>query len=712
MRGYPFFRYVGALLAGIFLAEIWPEAVWWPLLVGVVSAAAAGIIVYNNERRRIKPLRLTLGLALVGLFGVIGWLAVYLKSPAHQPNHLLRSTQLPEAYEAVVTNLPEARAKTYKVELDLRCGRFGEAGSPCQPMAGRVLVYFDKGDSLHPVPMPQYGEVWLVSGPPRVVDAPINPGEFDFKRFLTYRGIFHQQYLRLWQRRVLGYEPPNRLIALAYQTNRWADSVLTARVGTRAEYGIVNAMLLGVRDDLDPAQYQAYAAAGAVHILSVSGLHVGILFLVLTWVLKRLAPGKGNSWWVVGIKLIVLWFFALMTGFSAPVLRSALMFSFLLVSGLTDRTQSLLNTLAASALLILCYDPFAAFSAGFQLSYLAVAGIGACAPYLNQLVKPTSRVGIWIWEISVVAVCAQLLTFPLGIYYFHSFPTFFLLANPIVMVLSLALVPLSMATLAFGWVPYLGDVLGWLLQQTAWLMNQSVEAVGKIPGAMLDGMWLSLAGLLLVYAIIWAGCLLLLTRSRTYLNLTAGLSLCFAVLVIYQRQQQADQQRLTVHFLPKKTAVSLTSGRYTLVLTDDDWQANTRPYDVYLKNTFGQWGVDSLTVGSLRMDSLVRGNSPVPLAYQHYPDMALAVWRGRSILFVNRLADYRRWRLPEVVDYAVIRRTAVRDWASLTRRVVARHVILDDSNLASATDSLLAQPSPPGMAVHAIRRDGVFTAEW
>ncbi len=695
------------MLAGIFLAEARPDAVGWPLAIGLVCLVVFGMVLYQNERRLIRPMNLAQGLALLGLFGVVGWIAVYRQSPALQPRHLLNAGALPDAYKAVVTSLPESRAKTYKLELELRQGRFAGRDTSFRPLTGRVMVYLDKGDSLHPTPVPRYGDVWVVSGQPRVVDAPMNPGEFDFKRFLAHRGVFHQQYLRAWQRTVVDHDPPNRLVELAYQTNRWADSVLVARVGTKAEYGIVNAMLLGVRDDLDPSQYQTYAAAGAVHILSVSGLHVGILFVLLTWVLQKVAPGKGNSWWVVAIKLVVLWFFALMTGFSAPVLRSALMFSFLLVAGLLNRTQSLLNTLAASALLILCYDPYAAFSAGFQLSYLAVAGIGAWVPYLNQLLRPTSRIGIWLWELSVVAVAAQLLTFPLGIYYFHSFPTFFLLANPVVMVLSAVLVPLSIATLAFGWLPYAGDALGWLLQKTAWLMNGSVELVGKLPGAMLSDIWLSFLELLLVYALIWAGCLVLLTRNRTYLTLTAVLSLCFAGLVIYERQQQDTQQRMTVHFLPRKTAVSLTSGHHALVLTDDDWQANARNYDFYLKNTFGQWGIDSLTVGSLYADSL-----PLPLAYRHHPDMTLAFWRGRSILFINRLADYRRWQVPEVVDYVVLRRTAVHDWASLTRRVVARHVILDDSNLTAPTDSLLAQAPPPGVAVHSIRRDGVFTAAW
>ncbi|HEX9958883.1 MAG TPA: ComEC family competence protein, partial [Fibrella sp.] len=291
MRGYPFFRYVGAMLAGIFLAEAWPESIGGPLAAGLISATIFGFTLYRNEQRLIKPLNLAQGLAVMGLFSVVGWLAVYRQSPDLQPAHLSNASQLPMAYEGVVTNLPESRAKTFKVELDLRRGRFEDRGNSYHPLAGRVMVYLDKGDSLHPTPLPRYGDVWLVSGRPRVVDPPMNPGEFDFKRFLAHRGIFHQHYLHAWQRTVVGHDPPNQLVALAYQTNRWADSLLTARVGTKAEYGIVNAMILGVRDDLDPAQYQSYAAAGAVHILSVSGLHVGILFLVLSWILQKLAPG-------------------------------------------------------------------------------------------------------------------------------------------------------------------------------------------------------------------------------------------------------------------------------------------------------------------------------------------------------------------------------------------------------------------------------------
>ncbi len=705
MPGYPFFRYVAALLAGIVLAEKTPLPALWPFTAGAVCLVFFVGSLLKTARNPVRPLSVVQGICLPVVLLAVGYGLVWGRLPVHDPTHLLNQPTLPTAYEAVVSALPEARASTYKVELTLRRGQLADSTAPFRPLTGRILVYLDKTDSA--VAAPVYGDVWLVVGAPRPVDPPLNPGEFDYRAFLAHRGIFHQQYLRTWQRRIVGHQPPSQVLALAYRVNRWAEQVLTSRVGTKAEYGIVNAMLLGSRDDLEPAQYQTYAAAGAIHILSVSGMHVGILFVVMNWLLARLAPGRAGSWWVVGVKLGALWFFALMTGLPVAVLRSALMFSFLLLAEGLGRTQSLLNTLAASAFLLLCYDPFAAFSISFQLSYLAVGGIAVAVPYLRQLVRPRHWILVKLWDISVVAFAAQLFTFPLALYYFHTFPTYFLLANPVVMVLSAALIPLAVATLVCSLVPGLGAALGWLLQQTAWLLNAMVAGVGRLPGAVLTNIWLSETGLFLTFALLLLGYALAITPRRTYLAGFTALAVALAVVLVFERNRQNRQYRLAVHFLPRKTAISLTSGHQSLVLTDDDWKQNPRNFDFYLKNALGGWGIDSLTVHNFRTDSVL--TTP---ALARFPDLVMTVWRGRSLLLVNRLPAYRPWYVPRVVDYAVVRRNAATNWPALTRRVVARHVILDDSNRPETLDSLLAQPPPPGTVVHALRRDGVFVAEW
>ncbi|CCH00143.1 ComE operon protein 3 [Fibrella aestuarina BUZ 2] len=710
MRGYPFFRYVAALLIGIVLAEAWPTvSPYWAAGFGLGCLGLYLFRLRRNERKTIKPLDLVQGFALLGLMAALGWGLLYAHTPAHRPDNLLNVPNPPDAYEAVITNLPETRAKTIKVELALRRGRWNDGDSAgYRPLTGRVVAYLDKGDSLAPTATPRYGDVWLVLHPPRLADPPLNPAEFDYRRFLSRRGIYHQQYLRPWQRRVIGYDPPSRLTALAYRVNAWADSLLTQKIGSRAEYGVVNAMFLGTRDDLDPVQYETYAAAGAVHILSVSGMHIGILFIVLSGLLTWLAPGQGNRWWVIGLKLSVLWFYALTTGLSAPVLRSAVMFTYLLLAGGFNRSQSLMNTLGASAFFVLVYDPYAAFSVGFQLSYLSILGIGAWAPQFIKLWRPQTRVANWLWEISMVAVAAQLVALPVSLYYFHAFPVYFLLANPAVALLSTLLVPLAVATVALGWVPVLGDGLGWLLRQVAWLLNAAVDWVGHLPGATFDGFWPSALAVGLMYLLIGLAGMVVLTRHRRYVRLLAGAAVVLALLTVHDVQQQATQRRLVVHYQPRKTTVSLTAGRQTQLLTDADWETNPRLYDFYLKNALDSWGVRQVQTGSLLADTI----ATLP-PYRHTPDVSLLVWEGRSLLLVNRLASYRRWQLPAVVDYVVLRRNALRDWHQLQQRVVARHLIFDGSNAMERVDSLL-KTKPPTLAsrVHSVRHSGAFVAEW
>src|SRR5205085_108129 len=110
-----------------------------------------------------------------------------------------------------------------------------------------------------------------------------------------------------------------------------------------------------------------------------------------------------------------------------------------------------------------------------------------------------------LWELTAVALVAQLITFPLGVFYFHQFPTYFLLANPIVIMMSELLLPLSMATLAVSWVPYINDLLGWLLQKTAWLLNYAVTQTSQLPGAAWDGLWLTSTAMVLIYIVILCG---------------------------------------------------------------------------------------------------------------------------------------------------------------------------------------------------------------
>ncbi|UFH52375.1 ComEC/Rec2 family competence protein [Spirosoma sp. KNUC1025] len=704
MNGYPFVRYVTALIAGIVCYVQLPDYYSIPAGLLVFGAALYLWSFVRYARNSIKPIQISAGIGGLMMLMAFGWAITYQRTASNKPDHLVHLTDTLRAYEGVVSAQPEERAKTYRVELEIRRGKW--QNDQWRSLTGRVIVYLDKAN----VPMPRYGEVWLVSGMPRTIDPPLNPGEFNYKRYLSYRNIYHQEYLRPFQRHILGIEPPNRLTQLASIVNRWADSVITYQVGTRPEFGVVNAMILGVRDDLDTELYQAYSTAGAIHILSVSGLHVGILFAVLTYLLSFLNKRPRGKLLMAALQLGILWFYALVTGFSPPVLRSAGMFTLLILANAFGRQHHLVNTLGASAFFILCVDPYAVFSAGFQLSYLAVAGIGAWQSSLYQSLTFQNKWVNRLWELTAVALIAQLITFPLGVFYFHQFPTYFLLANPIVIGMSELLLPLAMSTLALSWVPYVSEILGWLLQKTAWLLNYSVRLTSQLPGATWDGLWLSPMAMLLTYSVILAAIALLITRNRTYIWLTSVLALWLAGLIGWDDYLKTHQRRLAVHFLPHRTAISLTDGLQSTLLTDLD-PADTRSYDFYLKNTFGQWGISEPAIARIRRNFSETEPTINVSAYRQTRDYALWVWRGKTIFLVNNLSNRQHWRLPAVVDYLIIRRNALQDWQQLNGRIVARHIVFDDSNKTPLTDKLLGEARQLGISCYSVRQMGAYVAE-
>ncbi|MCK8493954.1 ComEC family competence protein [Spirosoma sp. RP8] len=722
--GQPFVRFAAALIAGIVVYDQWPHACAIALLALVVGTGLFGFGFVQNRNRILKPIQIKQGLGGLLILLALGWGIAYQHTASNRPNNISHLRDTLQAYEGVIAAQPEERAKTYRVELEIRRGNWlsSDSAQQWQPLSGRVIVYLDKaaqkvteGDSAKAVgslvARPRYGDVWVVLGSPRPIDPPLNPGEFNYKRYLSYRNIYHQQYLRPFQRTIIGYDPPNPVTRLATAVNSWADSVFTRQIGSRAEYGIVNAMILGVRDDLDTELYRAYSAAGAVHVLSVSGLHVGILFAVLTFLLSFLTKRPRGKLLMAVLQLAILWFYALVTGFSPPVLRSAGMFTLVIVANAFGRQQQLMNTLGASAFFILCFDPYAVFSAGFQLSYLAVAGIGAWQSSLYQTYTFRNKWVNRLWELTAVALVAQLITFPLGVFYFHQFPTYFLLANPIVIVMSEILLPLAMVTLALSWVPYVNELLGWLLQKTAWLLNYAVSQTGQLPGAAWEGLWLSSVAMLLTYAVIFCAVALVMVRNRAYLWAACVSALLLSSVLLWNQYEQAHQQRLAVHFLPHRTAISLTYGHESTLLTDVD-PTDTRSFDFYLKNTFGQWGVSRLMVNNLRYDVKQTASPPKKdAAFYQTKEYALWVWRGKTLLLVNKLTGRNRWKLPAVVDYLIIRRNALREWDQLNGRVVARHIIFDDSSKTPLTDKLLAEAEQRGITCYSVRQMGAYVTD-
>ena len=335
---------------------------------------------------------------------------------------------------------------------------------------------------LDPPFQPQ--DLLLVLGEVNPILSPVNPTQFDYANYLKYQHVHHQ----------MGADTAMR-INNAYSINRFAYqlrekvifSFQNSHLSSRNQ-AILTALILGDKSALDVETKSAFSGAGAMHVLAVSGLHLGIVFLLFSNLFKLFRLKDSNPLKTI-LMLTVIWSFAVLSGMSDSVLRSALMFSLMIIGRSLNRSASGLNAVAASALILLLLDPLRLFQVGFQLSYAAVFGILLIYPPLSKLLDLQHKMWNKVVDLLLISTAAQLATLPFTLAYFHQFPNFFLLTNLFVIPLAFLLVGLGLLFVialfidqsAFG----LDHILQQLLDFTAYL----IEMVSNAKYATTEQIW-------------------------------------------------------------------------------------------------------------------------------------------------------------------------------------------------------------------------------
>lgn len=318
--------------------------------------------------------------------------------------------------------------------------------------SGFWRVYFEK--SARP---PQRGAKYLVIGYLNPMASPTFPSGMDWSAYFAQKGVGGQIYVKNDQWEQFG--------SIEYswdwltRSQKYFQTAIQRALPVGVDRDVAEAMFLGVASTIDFETMQRYASLGAIHILSVSGLHVGFLYLGLAFIFGFL-----RRWpWIHFLMIMLfLWAYAGLTGFSGPVLRSAWMFSVILGAKSFRQNHHPVNTLAFSCLVLLAWDPQFIFQAGFQLSYAAVLGLILFQSKLKNCYTSKYWLINQIWEVTCVAIAAQILTWPLVLYYFHQFPhpLYFFLLNPLLILLSsitlaVGFIFLALSPFNFSWFGYL-----------------------------------------------------------------------------------------------------------------------------------------------------------------------------------------------------------------------------------------------------------------
>ena len=423
---------------------------------------------------------------------------------------------------------------------------------------GKLLLYFSK-DSLGP--QLQYGDKIIVSKSLQLIKNSGNPGAFNYEQYAAFQQIFHNVFLKERDWVLLQEKNSNWFKQFLFSSREKILSVLRRKANTgRDELGIAEALLIGYTNDLDKDLVQAYSNTGVVHIIAISGMHLALIYLMLVWIFVRIPIVNRSKILQVLLILGCLWLFSLLTGGAASVLRSAVMFSFITIGKNFVRKASIYNSLAASAFVLLCYNPYFLWDVGFQLSYLALIGIVVFQKLIYNIVFIKSKWLDKIWQLAAVSLAAQILTFPICIYYFHQLPTLFLLANIIVVPLSSLILYVEIFLLAFSWIPFLGSWLGKITTWLVWLMNEIILCIDHLSFSVWNNIPATRLSTLLLYAIVIVFSAWLINKSRQFFQFTMICLLYFAIQYAWGKWESSHQQKIIVYNVPQHKAIDFVSG--------------------------------------------------------------------------------------------------------------------------------------------------------
>jgi competence protein ComEC len=489
---FPFLRYLPFLLGGIFLdRSVYSPGLW--VLLGSIFFLWLGYFILILKQEKIKTILRpsALAYAMLILFGAF--------------LNQVKNESFPEGLEKVITAdqyLAEViqydvqKPNSFENLLELRSVKTSAGWSDA---SGKVLVYHQSESPLFP------GQILLVNKAPEVIPGAKNPNEFDYKSFLARKGIFHRQFIGKEVQIVQSGQSSDFRYFLDHLRQKMV-LMLEAKIPDPDSRQVALALLLGQKQNLDPEIRKAYSETGVMHILAVSGLHVGIIYAIFLFLMKVVRLKKHQTKYYLIAVIGIIWLYAFLTGLSPSVLRAATMFSLITLGQMRERKPSIYNVLAFSAMLLITVNPDVIFDVGFQLSYLAVTGIVLIQPLIVNWWLPSTKVGEYFWQMTSVSIAAQLVTFPLSVYYFHVFPTYFLVANLFVIPISFLIMQVGVPLMILGWIPFLGEALGWILSWLVWSQNQVTLIIHQFPLGTINRLTIGFSGMVLIWALllIWA----------------------------------------------------------------------------------------------------------------------------------------------------------------------------------------------------------------
>ncbi|MEQ8682614.1 MAG: ComEC/Rec2 family competence protein [Cyclobacteriaceae bacterium] len=618
-NAFPFVRYAVALILGIVLYFGIPEIWDYYQVILIALILLVFVTAFFFRARNLGLFRVLSGLFTLALIAFLGGLLAQLNNERKAVNHYHHVDEEIVAFSGVINSDHFEREKYFRYEFQLEQVL---TETRQQKVSGSIYLYQRK-DSLASV-LP-YGTQLFVHGSFFEIESPKNPDEFNYKRYLVHRNIFAHAFVSYEDFEIVGEGQVNPILDLAYRVRTSSSQMISDYIPGVQEAAVLNALLIGVKDYLDNEIKDAYSAAGAMHVLAVSGLHVGIVYLLITLVFGSLKSTGWGKVVFVAIALGVIWCYALITGFSPSVMRASTMFSVIILAETSKKKSNIYNSLGLAAFILLMYNPYFIFDVGFQLSFIAVLGIVMLQPPIYRLLSMPNKLLDYCWAIISVSIAAQIVTFPLSILYFHQFPTYFLLSNLLIIPSSMVMLTTGLFMLGVGcFSDIAGETIGFLLGSFVKWINWLILWIQTFPFPTIDWLYLSGLSVLLLYLFM---VYFYQALKHFHFNALIFSMVCMILLMInihVEDYMNSTQERVVVYHTRDGLAIDLINGKSAQLLT------------------FGSSGQELIEMASFNIDPhrLVSGLKKVgkpleEIAVISDEGLHFIVWKGMKILVVE-----------------------------------------------------------------------------
>jgi len=589
----PFLRLLLPFISGIFLFR-YVDVPLAGLLAIFVLAITLVVLSFVIRTPKLQfQFRWLFGSGIFLFFVALAYLLSSEREKGSEFDHL----QKKGIYRVELTAAPIEKAKSYLCRVEVL--QFFDSNS-WLPARGKANLYIQKDSSASRL---LFGDRLMLEAEFTPPEKALNPDGFDYAAYLKKQGVGATCYVSSggWQ-----LTDKNERFSPRREADKCRKYLLDVYRKFKIqgdEYAVLSALTLGYTDALQPDLRKSYSATGAMHILSVSGLHVGVVYVVMMFLLGFMDKSQRQKIVKTIFIMLFLWAYAFLTGLSPAVIRATLMFTFVAVATCFDRKSQIFNTIFMSAFFMLLVNPNYVYDIGFQLSYSAVLSIVYFQPSVSRLITTKNKALSCGWDLFAVSVAAQLGTVPFTLYYFHQFPNYFLLTNLVAIPLSSVVIYLAMALLMVSFIPYISVLVAFLLKWSLWLLNSLIVGIQHFPYS-LSHISLDVKQMLVIFVAVF--CLSGFFYTKKFTPLIVGLlSVLVACLFNLQvKYQTLTSSRMIVYAGQKNTQVNFIYRDHNYVFSTDSveteriagsfWQNQKLDMPIYLHKT--NWFVDGFAL--------------------------------------------------------------------------------------------------------------------